>query len=141
MTGLEFPVAEEDARHELRIYAMVTAPGFGIIMKEEEIVKKLGEDNVVHVKPIFDQKECPSPNYSWCYDRPSKRKGVLSPFNQCDVVRVRIHREKTLGMPIKRFSPYTVIGMLVKHGECEAVRALLQKKGMNRTTVFPLLPP
>lgn len=77
---------------------------------------------------------------SWCLDRGRNRKGRLDPFNMCDVVRLRILRNRYLGVSMKTLNSDIVKAVLTKRGDGQSIRKLLDDKEWNDCKVFPLLP-
>jgi hypothetical protein len=73
------------------------------------------------------------------YDNPYHRKGVLYPFNYCNVIRAVI-RPSILKIPIARIPANVIEGFLIKRGETSIIRELLEEKRMGNTEIFPILP-
>lgn len=100
--------------------------------------KRLGEE----LKEIVDVLECGSnrmtPKTSWKYDRKIFMKGILDPFNFCNIVRVKIPEHRILKEPIYRITPKSVVGFLVQHGDKRRFNDLLKGKGMSHAKVFVL---
>ncbi len=111
---------------------------FGLILDKEKLV----EGCETYLRYVMTNTKNPKYNSmdSWCKDKGWRRKGVLDPFNMCDVVRLRILRSRNLAVPIKLLDDATIRATLVKRGNKEPVRTLLDTKGWNDCKVFPLLP-
>lgn len=107
----------------------------GILLNKRKI------KNDFKVIPVSNEhpKERPPPNKCHHYDNPRFKKGVLSPFHYCDVVRIEIPKSNLHEIPIG-FIPYrAIIGMLVKQKDRRAIVDLLKIKEMDEVKVFPLL--
>ena len=127
--AFERPVSEWAADYEL-----------GIILDKNGLISEYGQTNVKDVKQWhYGDPACES-SVTWCFDIFEKRRGVLDPFNWCDVVRLRIRRKKNLGLPMKSIPYYLILGVLVKQGNYNAIRRLLKRKKWQKCEVFPLLP-
>lgn len=83
--------------------------------------------------------QLPPPNQCHRYDNPRYRRGVLDPFNYCDVVRVEIPESNLHKIPIKAIPYQAVMGMLIKRKDRSAIVSLLKSKRMDKVKVFALL--
>lgn len=126
--ALKRPIDEWMADYEL-----------GIILDKNGLINEYGKTNIVNVKQWRYGDPLCTPSMTWCFDIFENRRGVLDPFNWCDVVRLRIKRKKNLGIPIKLIPSYVIVALLVKQGNYHTIRRLLQRKWKD-FEVFPLLP-
>lgn len=103
-----------------------------ILVSQKELEKQV--NRIIKVKTDRrpkNQKEC---HY---FDSP-KNRIILSPFNRCTVVRAEIPINKTLNQPICRFTPKTILGIMIQYGQVLKLRPLLHKKGLSHVKVFSL---
>lgn len=77
-----------------------------------------GRDEVCDVDDWIESG-CPElPNkLCWKYDIFTKRRGVLDPFNYCDVVRLRTRKSGLRRLPIQAIPLEFVVGLLVRKGD------------------------
>lgn len=127
--ALRTPVEEWCADYEL-----------GLIIDRSSLEYEYGKTNV-HDVGIFKygDPKCESMP-TWYLDKAIYRRGVLDPFNRCDVVRFKIRRSKDLGQPIKPLHSGLIKAVLVKRGKTETVSKLLEQKKWKDFEVFPVLP-
>jgi hypothetical protein len=112
----------------------------GIILDKKGLTYEYGRSNIADVKPWHYGNPPCALSRTWCFDIFEKRRGVLDPFNWCDVVRLRIKRKKDLGIPLKLIPHYLIPALLVRRGNYHVMRKLLERKRWRDVEVFPLLP-
>lgn len=112
----------------------------GIVLSKSELKHHFGEGNVADIELWGFKGRKPPPSECWRYDVWSGRKR-LWPFNNCNVVRVRIPRSRLFGIPIKVIPGAAIMALLAKEEgfEEKAMSKLLEKKGWKGVEVFPLL--
>jgi hypothetical protein len=113
---------------------------FGVILSKKELRHHFGEENVANIELWGFKERKPPPSECWRYDVWSGRKR-LWPFNNCNVVRVRITRSRLYGMPIKTIPSAAIMALLVKTEgfEEKAMSKLLKQKRWKDVEIFPLL--
>lgn len=111
----------------------------GVLFNKRGLRSHFGSDDVCDVDdwmksgcPELPNKQC------WRYDIPWKKKGVLDPFNFCDVVRVRTRKSSLRRLPIHAIPIQHIVGLLVRKSDHKAV--LDSPKSIKYTfEVFPVL--
>lgn len=81
----------------------------------------------------------PPPSKCHYYDNASSRKGVLYPFNYCDVVRIEVPGSEFRRLPIAAIPRKYIAGFIVRRGDYWGVTRLLKKKGMSSADAFPFI--
>ena len=111
----------------------------GVLFNKRKLRMHFGSDEVCDVDdwikngcPKLPNKEC------WRFDNKRKRKGVLDPFNLCDVVRVRIPKSGLRRLPIYSIPLEYTVGLLVRKGDHRAIIDL-PKIAECAFKVFPVL--
>jgi len=107
----------------------------GILLNKRKIRNNFKVIDVSTERP----KQLLPPNKCHYYDNPRFKKGVLYPFNYCDIVRIEIPKSDLHEIPIGSIPYRAIIGMLVKRKDRRAIDYLLKLKGMDEFKVFPLL--
>lgn len=112
---------------------------FGLIL-DKLVLKEAFE--VIDVSHWDHTDSRPPPSECWRYDITQKRP-ALWPFNNCEVVRVRIPETNVYGLPIRPIPRGGVVGLLVKQDGYDpdvTMKLLDKKKGDNAFfEVFDLL--
>ncbi len=111
----------------------------GILFNKRKLRSHFGSDRVCDVDDWI-KNGCPElPNSEcWKFDKMNQKKGVLDPFNFCDVVRVRLRKTNLRGLPIYAIPIEYAVGLLVRRSDYKAVLDLQKVKEYN-LEVFPVL--
>lgn len=110
----------------------------GIIFNKRKLKNWFGKKKVIDVS-TEPPSPLPPPKKCHHYDWPRKRRGVLDPFNYCDVVRVEIPKSSFHNLAIESIPYHIVMGMLVKQDDYADICELLESKMWDEIEVFPLL--
>jgi len=112
----------------------------GVIFNKRMLKNYFGSNAVIDVELRTRWGPQPLPPLRQChyFDYPERRKGVLDPFNYCDVVRVEIPMPKRFKIPMAAIPYQAIMGMLVKRGNSGVIRDLLESK-RSCVDIFPLL--
>jgi hypothetical protein len=73
------------------------------------------------------------------FDNPKYRKGVLDPFNYCQVIRMEIPKDRKFGRPIVVLDAKDILAVLLRPGQENRVSKLLIRKQMQNTEIFAAL--
>ena len=107
---------------------------FAVLVNKRKLKRAF---KVIHVS-VEPPSVRPAPDKCHHYDVASRRRGTLSPFDFCDVVRVEIPRGEFRSEPVAGIARYAVMAVLVKNHEVELVRTLLRAKRMSHVQVLCL---
>jgi hypothetical protein len=94
---------------------------------------------VIPVKAVPNYFPRPPLNECHHYDLITKRK-ALTPFEECDIVRLEVSRRRILNQPLDKIPGSLIIGMLVNQDiPVEKIEKRLAMKGISDAPIFSLL--
>ncbi len=108
----------------------------GLILNKRRLKGLFGSDNIQDVIEWKGGKR-PMRRDCWRYDIPKFRKGVLDPFNYCNVVRIKTPKSKLREEPIVTIPLSIVMGLLIRERDYRTISNFPITE--YNVEVFPLL--